>query len=89
MKKIVISIVVSIIVISMMIMGIVFLIGGSANKKSRKINDYYIFNSTDVYNFVDEKTGVNYLIYSSKYRGGITPRLNPDGTVMVTKSKGK
>lgn len=41
------------------------------------------------YDFVDKDTGVHYIVYNnSGYyggAGGITPRLNTDGTVMVTK----
>lgn len=33
--------------------------------------------------FIDEKTGVNYLIYDSYKKGGITPRFNPDGSLYV------
>ena len=40
-----------------------------------------------VYDYTDPETGVHYLIYSEhQYRsgmGGITPRLNPDGSIMV------
>lgn len=43
----------------------------------------------DVYEFVDPDTGVHYWIYSNitgnSGQGGMTPRLNSDGTVMVTK----
>ena len=36
--------------------------------------------------FVDPATGVNYLIYDPGYgAGGIAPRFNRDGTLMVTK----
>lgn len=46
-----------------------------------------IYNS-DIYEFVDPDTGVHYWVYShpSGYSGmgGITPRLNSDGSVMVT-----
>ncbi len=46
-------------------------------------------NGSNIYEFVDQDTGVHYLIYSCKLSnagmGGITPRLNPDGTVMTTK----
>ena len=46
-------------------------------------------NGSDIREFVDQDTGVHYLIYSCKLSnagmGGITPRLNPDGTVMTTK----
>ena len=46
-----------------------------------------IYNS-DMYEFIDPDTGVHYWIYSHKAgyggMGGMTPRLNPDGTVMIT-----
>jgi len=42
-----------------------------------------------VYDYTDPETGVHYLIYSehqySSGMGGITPRLNPDGSIMVEK----
>ncbi len=42
----------------------------------------------DVYDFIDPDTGVHYLIYdrTTGYagKGGITPRLNADGSIMVT-----
>ena len=41
-----------------------------------------------MYEFIDPQTGVHYLVYSfdGGYdgAGGITPRLNADGTIMVT-----
>lgn len=44
-----------------------------------------------VYDYTDPETGVHYLIYSEdQYHagmGGITPRLNPDGSIMVEKRK--
>ena len=47
-----------------------------------------IYNS-DVYEFVDPDTGVHYWIYSSCMgyagMGGMTPRLNSDGSVMTDK----
>lgn len=46
-----------------------------------------IYNS-DIYEFVDPDTGVHYWIYSHSGgysgMGGMTPRLNSDGTVMTT-----
>ncbi len=33
----------------------------------------------------DKETGVNYLIWQEGYAGGITPLLDSDGKVMVTK----
>ena len=47
-----------------------------------------IYNS-DVYEFVDPDTGVHYWIYSHDTAyggmGGMTPRLNSDGSVMCDK----
>ena len=47
-----------------------------------------IYND-DVYEFVDPDTGVHYWIYSHKVSycgmGGMTPRLNSDGSVMTNK----
>lgn len=44
-----------------------------------------------VYDYTDPETGVHYLIYSEdQYNagmGGITPRLNPDGSNMVEKTE--
>lgn len=34
---------------------------------------------------VDKKTGVNYLVWSTGYAGGITPLLDSDGSVVTTK----
>lgn len=51
-------------------------------------NTVKIYND-DIYEFIDPDTGVHYWIYSHKVpyggMGGMTPRLNSDGTVMVTK----
>lgn len=38
--------------------------------------------SIDVSYYVDQKTGVNYVLYTAG--GGITPRLNTDGSLYVT-----
>lgn len=37
----------------------------------------------DVGEYVDFVTGVHYIIYGDGERGGITPRLNADGSVMA------
>ena len=34
---------------------------------------------------VDTETGVNYLFWQEGYAGGLTPLLNKDGTVVVTR----
>lgn len=37
---------------------------------------------------VDEKTGVNYIVYNGYNKGGITVRLNADGTPFTSEVKG-
>lgn len=34
---------------------------------------------------MDKETGVNYLVWKSGYAGGITPLLDSDGKVVITK----
>lgn len=34
---------------------------------------------------VDKETGVNYLVWSTGYAGGITPLLDTNGNVVITK----
>lgn len=54
------------------------------SKSSQSVKDMY---NDDVYEFIDPDTGVHYWIYShgAGYvgMGGITPRLNSDGSIMV------
>jgi hypothetical protein len=47
-----------------------------------KLNDSYI----DIW--VDEETGVQYVVYAGFKQGGITPRLNADGTPYQGNEKG-
>lgn len=42
----------------------------------------------NVYDYVDPDTGVHYLVYCGYRKGGITTRLNPDGSVMVDEVEG-
>ena len=56
--------------------------------ESSYVNEYTrTWIGSDVYEFVDPDTTVHYLVYSRKNNnagmGGITPRLNSDGTIMV------
>lgn len=66
------------------------LVGCSTPKGTETSNDgssSKIYND-DIYEFVDPDTRVHYWIYSHKAgyagMGGMTPRLNSDGTVMIT-----
>lgn len=49
-----------------------------------ELSDRYIpedYNTCWVY--IDESTGVEYLIYMGGYDGGICPRYNADGTLKI------
>ena len=64
----------------------------TASDTNSKIQNYNNYNSNEgIYEFVDTDTGVHYLIYCYRYgysgMGGITPRLNADGSVMVDKEE--
>lgn len=56
----------------------------NAEPDQMQINKLY---NNDIYEFIDPDTGVHYLVYShaaaSKGMGGITPRLNAGGSIMV------
>ena len=45
-------------------------------------------NNADIFIWTDEETGVQYVVYGELHgqsgAGGITPRLNADGTLYVT-----
>ncbi|OUO25388.1 DUF6440 family protein [Eubacterium sp. An3] len=51
---------------------------GSENEETEKS-----VSSDWIHVYVDEKTGVNYLVYSGYKSGGITPRYNPDGSLYI------
>ena len=40
-------------------------------------------NKNDIYFYTDENSCVEYIIYDGYKAGGITPRLNRDGTIML------
>lgn len=50
---------------------------------SDKYIQNYEYSSNYVYVYVDEYTGVEYLIFSAVKKGGITPRYNADGTLKI------
>ena len=65
------------------------LVGCSSPKAAETSNSDATFCNSDIYEFVDPDTGVHYWIYSHaelyKGMGGMTPRLNSDGSVMCDK----
>ena len=40
-----------------------------------------------IYIYVDEETGVEYIVYNGYKKGGICPRYNADGSLRVEKKK--
>ena len=40
-----------------------------------------------IYIYVDEETGVEYIVYNGYQKGGICPRYNADGSLRVEKKK--
>lgn len=55
-----------------------------ANNISSSIYRIYYEDGVSFFSFVDEETGVNYLVFIGANKGGMTPRLNADGTLYVT-----
>ena len=56
-----------------------------ADAKTRYIQDYGESTEDENYSIrVDKETGVNYIVYDGYCSGGITPRLNADGTPYVS-----
>jgi hypothetical protein len=51
-------------------------------KTNAETNNVSVFESITIY--VDEETGVNYMLYDGYDSGGITPRYNEDGSLYVT-----
>ena len=68
------------------VMLIILCISLTACKKDIEVKEYNSFKYQDitnmVYAFEDQDTGVWYI---SNRRGGITPRLNSDGSLYITK----
>lgn len=56
-------------------------------KPAEEVNEVFEIGEISNMNiniWVDEETGVNYVVYHNGYAGGITQRLNADGTVYVS-----
>ena len=47
---------------------------------------YYIQDSAKFSFYVDKNTCVEYIIYQNGYQGGITSRLNTDGTLKLNET---
>lgn len=56
-----------------------------AEVKTKYIQDYTFYKDNIEFKIiVDKETGVNYVIYSGYKNGGMTVRLNADGTPYVS-----
>lgn len=53
------------------------------DKKEVSTESMREISDKNVYEYIDDETGVHYLVFSSDFGGGVTPRLNSDGTIMV------
>lgn len=47
----------------------------------------YEYTQPDFYYIVDKETGVNYVVLSYTYKGGICPRYNRDGSLYTSRIK--
>lgn len=73
-------------IILLLVLALVF--GGSEDnqKTTQEMTSLSALGYEDnVYDYVDPGTGVHYLIFYGYRKGGITPRLNPDGSIMIEK----
>lgn len=61
----------------------VFILGlvGCANEENEAAPS--MERTKNVYVYVDEETGVNYMVFIGPYKGGICPRYNTDGSLYV------
>lgn len=81
-----------------LVIAIILLVGcadveyAEADTQTNDIQDdvYYIQDDGYYEIYVDKETGVNYVAYTNHHKkgGGITPRLNADGTPFVSEVKG-
>ena len=56
-------------------------VNNNVENKANYMQEYYSFNF-----YVDEETCVEYIVFYDVHKGGITPRLNDDGTLKLNKN---
>ena len=70
-----------------LVIAIILLVGcAGTTEADTKVN--YIQDDRCCRIIVDKKTGVNYIVFSDLYQGGITPRLNADGIPYISEVNG-
>lgn len=67
----------------LLILPLLLLLVTGCNISTNNETDRNEVNKSDIYFYIDENTCVEYIVYDSWYSGGITPRLNRDGTIML------
>ncbi len=75
--------------ILLLIISILLLTGCGIEPISEDNNNetsYYIQDSIKFDFYVDKNTCIEYIIFSGGYKGGITPRLNTDGTLKLNET---
>ena len=53
---------------------------GNTENKTKYMQDY----NSEFEIYIDKETGINYIIFNTLYKGGMTVRLNKDGTPYVS-----
>jgi uncharacterized protein YxeA len=74
-------------VISLILVLTIVLLAGCVETTEADTKTNYIQYNLDYTILVDEETGVNYIQYNSYNKGGLTVRLNADGTPYVSEVK--
>ena len=67
----------------LLILPLLLLLVTGCNVSTNNETERNELNNTDIYFYIDENTCVEYIVYDGWYSGGITPRLNRDGTIML------
>lgn len=76
-------------IILLLVLAFVFGVSKDNPETTQEMTSLSAFGYEDnIYDYVDPDTGVHYLVYCGYRKGGITPRLNPDGSIMVDEMEG-
>lgn len=75
-------------IISLILVIAIILLVGCAETTEADTQIDYIQDEWGIKIMVDKETGVNYILFRGNKRGGITVRLNADGTPYVSGVKG-
>lgn len=61
-------------------------ISGCGSNSNVTVHETKINTNNSIIEYVDNETGVHYLIYKGGYRGGITVMYDADGNIKVDKA---